>query len=242
MTEMVSFGAGVNSVAMTIMLIEQGWRGPIVFADVGGCEKPETYCYIDYFERIYLKPQGLEITRLEPGSPYHDSMSQVPLDVYCMTAKVIPLLAVRWCSSRWKVQPLNRWAKAHNVITQYIGFSADEARRANGKPDYQCFPLIDDWINRKGCLRIIHEKGLEAPPWSSCFFCPGQTIAEWRWLYYHHPKLFKRAQLMEAIASTAHDKMATLNNHMSLDEMLKRGWSQQIQMDLSEWLPCVCKL
>ncbi len=30
MTEMISFGAGVNSVAMTIMLVDEGWRVPIV--------------------------------------------------------------------------------------------------------------------------------------------------------------------------------------------------------------------
>lgn len=66
MDEMVSFGAGVNSTAMVITLAEEGWRGPIVFADTMG-EKPETYCYMDYFEREYLKPRGLAITRLLPG-------------------------------------------------------------------------------------------------------------------------------------------------------------------------------
>jgi len=65
MSEMISFGAGVNSVAMTVMLIEEGWRGPIVFADTGG-EWPETYCYLEYFERQFLKPRGLSITRLSP--------------------------------------------------------------------------------------------------------------------------------------------------------------------------------
>lgn len=34
--ELLSFGGGGNSVAMSIVLVEQGWRGPIVFADTGG--------------------------------------------------------------------------------------------------------------------------------------------------------------------------------------------------------------
>jgi len=241
--EMISFGGGVNSVAMTIMLAERGWRGPIVFADTG-CEKPETYCHIDYFEKEFLEPRSLKITRLEPGSEYHCNMSQVPLDIYCKTAGVIPLMAVRWCSSRWKVRPLDRWTRKHNVEIQCIGFSADEARRAEGKPTHQRYPLIDEWINRESCRQIIHAAGLAQPPRSSCWFCPGQTIGEWRALFYQHPDLFEQARFLEANASLQRDKdkHATLNSHLSLDEMLARGWPEQMEMDLSEWLPCICRL
>lgn len=42
MGEIVSFGAGVNSTALAILLVNEGWRGPIVFADPGA-EWPETY-------------------------------------------------------------------------------------------------------------------------------------------------------------------------------------------------------
>jgi len=47
MTEMISFGAGVNSVAMTIMLVNSGWRGPIAFGDTEG-EKPGFYWHAEY--------------------------------------------------------------------------------------------------------------------------------------------------------------------------------------------------
>ena len=56
MSEMISFGAGVNSAAMTIMLVEQGWRGPIVMADTLA-EWPETYCWMRTFEDQWLKPR-----------------------------------------------------------------------------------------------------------------------------------------------------------------------------------------
>lgn len=241
MAEMISFGCGVNSVAMTILLAEDGWHGFIGFADTVG-EKPETYCYLDYFEREFLRPHGLSITRLLPGSEYHCSMSQVPLEEYCIDAGVIPLLAVRWCSARWKGRPLDRWAHAHGVTVQYIGFSADEARRADGKPNHQRFPLLDRWINREGCRQIILGAGLVVPPASSCFFCPGQTIGEWRWLYYNHRDLFERARFMEYHVSQHRSKVATLNNHLGLDEMEARGWKVQAEMDLKQWLPCACRL
>ena len=241
MSEAISFGAGVNSVAMAILLAQRGWQGLIGFADTLG-EKPETYCYLDYFESHFLRQYGLGITRLLPGTEFHCSMSQVGLEEYCLRAGVIPLLAVRWCSSRWKGRPLDRWARENGVTTQYIGFSADEAGRANGKPDHQRYPLIDAGINREGCRQIILGAGLEVPPKSSCFFCPGQTIGEWRRLYYDHPDLFARAQVLERNASQSYDKIATLNNHLSLDEMLQRGWPQQMEMGLFVWLPCMCRL
>jgi len=240
-TEMVSFGAGVNSVAMTIMLVNDGWRGPIVFADTGG-EHPETYCHMRYFEDEFLKPRGLEITRLEPGTPYHDTMSQVPLEEYCLKAGVIPLMAVRWCTSRWKGRPIDRWARDQGINIQFLGIAADEARRASGKAKWLEFPLIDEGINRQECLNIIARARLEQPYKSSCFFCPGQTIGEWRRLYDTQPDLFERARQMEINASVRYDKRATLNYHLSLDEMVVRGWDIQMQMDLSRWLPCLCSL
>jgi hypothetical protein len=34
-SEVLSFGGGVNSVALAILLVNEGWRGHIVFADTG---------------------------------------------------------------------------------------------------------------------------------------------------------------------------------------------------------------
>jgi len=66
---MLSFGAGVNSTALAILLINRGWKGEIVFSDTG-CEWPDTYCFMDYFENEWLRPHGLEIVRLK-GMPWH---------------------------------------------------------------------------------------------------------------------------------------------------------------------------
>ena len=241
MDEMISLGAGINSVAMTVLLVSEGWRGSIGFADTGG-EKPDTYCYLDYFEREFLAPHGLGLTRLEPASQYHCSMSQVPLEDYCLKAGVIPLLAVRWCSSRWKGRPLDRWAKSHGITSRHIGISVDEAWRADGKRDWRQFPLVEHGINREGCRALILHAGLEVPLWSSCFFCPGQTLGEWRYIHDHYPELWERAKRLEANASERYEKRATLNTHLSLEEMEKRGWDVQGSFDLSAWMPCLCRL
>lgn len=240
MTEMLSFGAGVNSVAMVVMLAEQGWHGPIVFADTGA-EHPETYCYMEYFERKYLKPRGMEIIRVEPGSPYH-KRSKLSLEDFCLEQGKIPLLFVRWCSGEWKRRPLHGWSDEHGYNIQLLGISADEPRRIRDDLTVR-YPLVEANIHRPECIRIIQRAGLDVPRKSSCWFCPGQRIAEWRGLYMEHPELYERAIALEDNASERWGRQVTLGlDGVSLRQLVERRWQGQMQMDLSQWLPCACAL
>jgi len=244
MNEMISFGGGVNTIAMTIILCEEGWRGPIVFADTMA-EKPETYCYMDYFERDFLKPRNLEITRLLPGSEYHDHGTQEALESYCLRIKIIPLLTVRWCSIRWKRRPILAYREKHGIVRDLLGISADEPGRVRYNDESKVYPLVERGINRDECRRIIRHAGLEIPPRSSCFFCPGQTIGEWRELYYNHPDLYERACMMEDTATS--NRKTNLIAYLRpsgppLRELAASRWQGQERMDLSRWLPCACTL
>lgn len=241
MTELLSFGGGVNSVAMSVLLVERGWRGPIVFADTGG-EHPETYCYLEYFVRQFLQPRGLEVIRLPPGSAYHSRKARLPLEAYCLAAGIVPLLAVRWCSVEWKRDPLVRWAKAHGCQVQLLGISASEPQRVRDDPMVR-YPLVEEGLTRGECRRLIRRAGLLVPRKSGCFFCPGSSLSSWRALYFQHPELYQRAEELEDNASARCKKWATLDPHgVSLRQHRQRRWQGQQQMDLSAWLPCVCQL
>jgi len=246
MTEMISFGAGVNSVAMTIMLVNDGWHGPIVFADPGA-EHPDTYCYIEYFEREWLKPRGLEVTRISPATHpelYDDKRLgglADTLEEYCLMRGVIPLGAVRWCTVQFKVNPLNNWKIQHGIARANVGFTVDEGHRE--RRDDTNYPLDDRQITRPECHRIIYRAGLDAPRKSGCFFCPGQPLADWRELCLNHPGLYERAIKLEENASKANQKWATLDPHgISLEQHRSRRWEGLVQFDLSEWIPCMCRL
>ncbi len=248
MTEMISFGAGVNSVAMTIMLVNDGWRGPIVFADTAG-EHPETYCYLTYFSR-WLEERGLEITRLTyetmPRLYAHDkrigSTRGATLWQYCYDSGIIPLLAKRWCSVTFKRGPLEAWRREHDIGICLLGICASEPRRIRDDPNVR-YPLYEEGITREGCKRIIRAAGLEVPRKSGCFFCPGQRIGEWKRLYYEQPALYERAVQLEENASQHCQKWATLDPHgISLRQHAERRWEGQTEMDLSEWIPCLCSL
>jgi len=239
--EFVSFGAGVNSVAMVIVLAQEGWRGPLVFADTGG-ERPDTYCYIRYFEDNYLKPNGMTVTWLHPGSEYHGPDAQVSLEEFCLRKGIIPLLAIRWCSAKWKIEPCSKWAEAHGMTVRLIGFSADEPLRVRDGPGVR-YPLIEAHVTRNECMRIIQREGLLVPRKSGCFFCGGQPYAQWRRLYYEYPELYERAMAMEDNARQHGRQATTLDpKGISLREHRERRWAGQLEMDLSQWLPCVCSL
>jgi len=245
MREMISFGAGVNSVAMTIMLVEDGWRGPIVFADTGS-EIPETYCYIDYFEKAYLRVKNLRVERLSPAThPSFYGTREVTagtLEQFCINRQLIPLLAARWCTREWKVRPSNRWRVEHGITVGLVGICADEPSRVRHGDPGNRYPLVERGIGRQACRRLIQEAGLIAPPKSSCFFCPGASVGHYKRLYYDHPALFERARFLEQLATKKRGKLTTLKIDYSLDELEARGWDIQTEMDLSQWLPCACRL
>lgn len=236
---MVSFGAGVNSTALVIWLVNQGWRGPIVFADTG-CEHPGTYCFMNYFEREWLEPLGLEITRLQ-GNDKGESLID-----YCERLSIIPFATMRWCTRIFKVEPLNAYAQAAGVTTQYIGIAADEAHRQKGR---NC-PLVEEGIDRRGCIEIIESEGLSVPQKSGCYICPFQRDGQWRELYRLHRDLYERAARMEEVAS------AKSRNHITLDpsglvtlRQRQERYDAQLPLiddatmdDLRAYQPCMCGL
>ncbi|MCK9356976.1 MAG: phosphoadenosine phosphosulfate reductase family protein [Dehalococcoidia bacterium] len=244
MSELISFGAGVNSVAMAILLANDGWRGPIVFADTG-CEWPETYCYLEYFEREWLAPRGLSVTRLQ-GLPWQRVHGGATLIGYCEERHVIPASGVRWCTIEWKVNAIGRWAEQHAVDTQLIGIAADEAHRQPLK----LRPLVDRNITRQGCIDIIVAEGLDVPQKSGCHICPFQRDSQWRELWHRHPDLFERAAALEE--STPRTKSgrttATLDpaGKVTLRDRQYRYEHQGGLLEESDWdellayRPCVC--
>jgi len=242
---LLSYGAGVNSTAMAIMLINEGWRGPIVFADTG-CEWPETYCFMDYFEEGWLKPRSLEIMRL--SGEWRRAYNKQPLIELCETKTVIPLAAMRWCTHRYKVQPIKRWAEQNGVEMQLLGIADDEAHRAQGRVR----PLVERHIGRKDCVAIIQAEGLNVPRKSGCWLCPFQREAQWHELWKLHPNLFDRAlRLEESVTRDSSDRFrATLDpsGQISLKQRKQRYEAQlplfdDAEMDsLLAYRPCVCGL
>lgn len=203
---------------------------------------------MEYFEKEFLGPRGLSTTKLDPGSRWHRSKAQIPLEQYCLETGVIPLAFMRWCTEWWKVVPLLNWRRENEIDEMLIAFAADEAHRVKNRP-YRLYPLVDRGIDRDGCKAIISQQGLELPRRSSCFFCPFQRMSSWRDLWTLHPDLFERGAEMERNASQHCKKRATLmpDARFTLDE-LRRKFENQMELPgfeyecLREFQGCVCGL
>lgn len=233
MKELISFGGGVNSAAMTILLVNEGWRGPIVYADTG-CDWPETTCWISYFEREWLKPRGLTVTVL--GGDYRalvPGRDKRTLISFCEDYRTTPFARTRWCTVGWKTDVLNHWAAAHDIKTQLVGIAADERGRQNGRT---C-PLVDRGITRKGCIEIIRAEGLGVPQKSGCYICPFMRPGQWRELYRRHPELYERAANLERLSSERRGERTVLmvSGDRTLDEWRVTFDGQGALFDDAEW-------
>ncbi len=242
----ISYGAGVNSTALAILLVNEGWRGEIVFADTGA-EWPETYCYLDYFEREWLAPRGLSVTRLGPEWRDEKRARDVPgLIEYCESYAILPFPGMRWCTRRFKLASCEKFHAGDYLL----GIAADESHRQPDKPR----PLVDRGITREGCIDIIQAEGLDVPQKSGCYVCPFQRQDQWRQLWRLHPELIERVARLEELATARMRKKGKMRK-ATLDPDGKITIRQRIMafehqielpgidMDaLQRFKPCMCGL
>lgn len=247
MNEMISYGGGVNSVAMTVLLVREGWRGPIVFADTGA-EWPDTLCYNKTMDE-WLAQFGLNITTVkrDDATEYaqHDGLYG-----YLWYRAMVIFPAVRFCTQQYKIAPINQWRAAHGDPVELLGIAADESHR---KPEARR-PLVERNITREGCYKIIAAEGLPVPHKSSCYICPFQRLAQWRELWQRYPELFAKARALEERAS---DKRTERNGPgeytispigMSL-RMIEYGFRNELTLfddatmaGMERYQPCQCTL
>jgi Phosphoadenosine phosphosulfate reductase family len=190
----LSYGGGVNSVALMVMLVKAGRPlDEVVFADTGA-EVPETYAYLDVTKE-FLNGSGVAFTALPPAGR-HGGLYET-----AWHRRVIPSAVWRWSTRDFKVGPLHRhYRQLYERVVQYLGIAYDEVERMrpSGRDTIEnVYPLVDERVTRERCVEIIREAGLPIPVKSGCFFCPFNNLDRWAWLCEEHPDLFDRAVALE---------------------------------------------
>ncbi len=185
----VSYGGGVNSTAMIIFLVDNGFPvDHVVFSDTGS-EMPDTYAFLPVMAK-YLKERDIPFVIVS-------TRSGVSLYERSFRRKVFPSMIWRWCTRDMKVKPCYAFYKTlKSRIYQYMGFDAGESHRMKpATEDYvtNLYPLVDFGIDRDGCVEIIRKAGLPVPPKSGCPFCPFNSMDRWEDLYRNYPDLFQEA-------------------------------------------------
>jgi hypothetical protein len=235
MRNYLSYGGGVNSTALLLLLHEQGIEHEAVYIN-HGCDWPETYEYVSMIAEKY------PITILTPKIEGFTNLYE-----YLFAKGKIPMRFPRWCTQDWKSNPLMKYYQTPAFV--HIGYAYDERQRAkihSEKGIEYRFKLIEDEITRKGCVNIIKNHGLSVPTKSGCWFCPFQPVKEYKQLRRKHPELFcKVVKLEERHYEVAWDRYmrcdATTILHKPISKVIDNK-DQKYLFEEMEYPPCQCGL
>jgi 3'-phosphoadenosine 5'-phosphosulfate sulfotransferase (PAPS reductase)/FAD synthetase len=222
----LSYGGGVNSVALLLHLLEE--KEPldeIIFADTGG-ELPETYTYLKIMKK-YLEEYNIpfKLVTSKSGSLYER----------CERRRVIPSQVWRWCTRDFKIIPIYAYYRSLGTqVNQYLGISYEERdRKRESGASYvsNIYPLIEEKITRDECIDLIKKAGLELPVRSGCFFCPFNSVSRWVEIYKKHSNLYTKAVALEE--NSKHfpkQKLMKLSLDTLKNQLEKRESLPQIQI------------
>ena len=183
MRNYLSFGGGVNSVAMMLLLLDEGVEFEAVY--VWMPDWPETHDYL-----MMLEEKGYPITVITGGETVR-GVKEGNLYEYAWSQRMVPQRKPRWCTARFKVETMLKYYQTPSFVN--IGIGLDEAHRAKMSSTSGMehrFPLIEREVDRKGCIEIIKHHGLPVPIKSGCYICPFQRKSQFRQLRRLHPDLF----------------------------------------------------
>lgn len=171
MRNYLSYGGGVNSSALLLLLHDEGVEFEAVYVD-HGCDWPETREYVDMLSQRY----PITILKAQVYSRKVDAIFDNLYD-YSMAVGRFPDRKIRWCTSRFKSRVLEKYQQSPAFV--FIGIDAGESHRAkiSSKNGFEYrWPLIEREIDRNGCIEIIKAHGLPVPIKSGCWFCPFQLL------------------------------------------------------------------
>ena len=188
MKQIASFGCGVDSVAMVLLKPDYD---EIIFADTGS-EMPQTYAYLDYFE----KKSGLKVTKVK------SHLGKI-FDYY-FDKRCFPLPTFRDCTKKFKITPIRQYLREKygkkETFEMNLGIDYSEfhrMRESDVKYIKNKYPLVDQKLTRDELKEIIISKGYELPTKSGCFFCPFNNKKRWIDLRNNHKDLFEKSKELE---------------------------------------------
>jgi 3'-phosphoadenosine 5'-phosphosulfate sulfotransferase (PAPS reductase)/FAD synthetase len=244
MKKYLSFGGGVNSVAMMLMLLDQKDDFEAIFVN-HGTDWPETYEYFEMFQGWLVEHGHRPITVLKPNQTAYDD-EYTNLYEYSMAFKMVPSGFMRWCTARFKMQPIKSYIETPCFML--IGIDVGESKRAKissiGGVENR-WPLIENDIDREGCKQIITDHGLPVPMRSGCFICPFQRNSQWIELRNLHPELFCKAVALEDANAEYRAEKGKAPMTISQNKKSLRSIVNEDQMNLFEqdnYPPCQCGL
>lgn len=203
--QVLSFGGGVQSTAMILLILEGKLPKPdiIIHSDTGS-EMPYTHKLIDEIKPLIQKMN----IPFEIVTSHHGKLHE-----YYKSKNSVPVVGIRSCTVNFKILPQRRLIrkivgnKNGKLLAEcWLGITTDESRRKTEselKWIGNKFPLLELNISRKDCIEINKKYNLNVKK-SGCFLCPYGGKKWFISLYRNNPELFKICQEMEEAYQIKH--------------------------------------
>lgn len=150
----ISFSGGVESTTLALMF---GGVATPIFADTG-FEHAELYERLDTVEAALkgVHGDGFEIVRVSADETLPD---------YIERSRFYPSFRSRFCTRKFKIEPIDAFLADAGECELMIGLNADEAEQRTGNhgllPHVRySYPLVDLGITRAQCLAVLEARGL----------------------------------------------------------------------------------
>jgi len=108
-TNILNYGAGVNSTALLVLIANGLVEGVAPFSVIAlfadtGAERPETYAYIPVI-KDYCAQKGIKFETVK---------SNYTLVQYVYKSGILPSRSMRWCTNLLKIRPIRERASGVN--------------------------------------------------------------------------------------------------------------------------------
>ena len=157
----ISFSGGVESTTMCILY---GADAKGIWSDTGSEHKP-MYKRIETVENEIKKIHpNFEIIKLK-GIGKHKGNEFDSLEKLAIAYKFMPSGQKRYCTRKFKIEPIDEYLKLQGSCELMIGLNYDEADSREGNWGLNenvkySYPLVDDGYTRDECEEILNEHGL----------------------------------------------------------------------------------
>ena len=233
----LSFGAGVQSTALLMLIINRDERlveamdgiselpTCVIFADPGA-ETNKTYQHVDIMKER-AEDSGLKFVHVNGGSLTDQiELGRIDLPLFIKDLAGNVSILRRSCTNNHKIIPIKRalrdlmgykpkqHVKHHADV--WIGISLDEIQRmkeSSNKWETKHFPLIEMEWRRSDCINYLNKIGLRHVGKSACVYCPFHNDRNWLDLKRNYPEEFLEAcRIDEMVRNYANHPGSKLKN------------------------------
>jgi len=203
MKKFISFSGGVESSTMAILY---GKGAKLIWVDTGA-EHKELYQRLDMFEKyiLQLHKGDCELIRLK-GNYTTKGVKVDSLIDAIRIGQFMPSAQKRFCTSAFKIKPIDSYLKSLGKVELMIGFNLDEEGRTGNLEKIlsinYTYPLIEDGYTRKDCEAILEFHGMHPsfPVYMNrggCKMCFYKSQKEYKAMYYLDNDTFNEIRDLE---------------------------------------------